>query len=90
MKIKGLRKKLLKLALVLFVLTIAVFTLTYLFFHYMTPEGFSAVKQAVPGKPLLTDMLAFFGVDLLTGTIGSALAALIVADKEKAERGKDE
>ena len=80
----------LKLALVLFILTIAVFTLAYLFFHYMTPEGFSTVKQAVPGKPLLTDMLAFFGVDLLTGSIGTALAALIVADKEKAEHEKNE
>ena len=83
MKMTELRKKLLKLALTLFVFGLVLFGLTYLFYHHITPTGFCTEKQMAPGKPMITNMIGLGGVVITAGAIISALAAIIVAEKEK-------
>lgn len=75
---KELKKKLKKLSWASFGLSVGTFAVTYLFFHYVTCDGFTPVKQLVAGKPFVTNMLGVLGTDLLFASIFSAVFAKIV------------
>ncbi len=59
-----------------------VFTVSYLFFHFVTDEGIALVWHAEVGKAFVTFMVATPGV-LFFGAVMSLLIAFISAKKTK-------
>ena len=76
------RKKLLKLSLVSFIMSIFVFAIAYVCFHFVTDTGFGSFQQEAQ-KPFVTDMIGQLGVLLFFFSIASLLVAFIIYDKEK-------
>ncbi len=77
-----MRKKLLKLSLITFIIAALVLILTYFVFHYVTDSGITLVRQEEAGKPFVTGLLGQFGVLFLFSSILSLLAAFLLADKD--------
>ena len=57
-----MKKKCNTLALWSFVLALAIFLVSYMLYHHLTPEGFSPAFQSIPGKPMLTLLFGGWGV----------------------------
>ena len=57
-----MEKKLLKLSLVCFIISVVVLVIAYLFFHYVTDEGITLIKQEEAGKPFVASLIGQFGV----------------------------
>lgn len=70
---KELKTKLKKLSQLCFGLSVSTYAVTYLFFHYVTCDGFTPVKQLVAGKPFVTNMLGVLGTDFLFASIFCAV-----------------
>ncbi|MBE6020979.1 MAG: hypothetical protein E7228_04435 [Clostridiales bacterium] len=79
-----MKKKCYILALVSFVLAIAIFVFTYFFFHYLGSEGvFTSVFHEEPVKPYVTELLGEFGVMFLfTGTISLLIGKIFFSKKD--------
>lgn len=74
-----MNRKLKKLAVWCFLLALVIFAVTYVMFHYMTPEGtLTMVRQEGAGKPFVTLLFGIWGVLFLFGSVMSLLAARIV------------
>ena len=72
-----MEKKLLKLSLISFILSVIFFVITYFVFHYITDEGITLVKQDEAGKPLVTNVLAMFSTLMLFLSVSSLLIYFI-------------
>ena len=73
-----MKKKWYQLSLWCFLLALAIFVLSYIFYHHFTPTGvFTAVWQEEAGKPFVTLLLAVWGVLFLFGSSISFLVARI-------------
>ena len=73
-----MKKKFQKLSLWSFVLAIVIFAISYVLFHYMTPEGaITMVFRKEAGKPVVTNMCAMLGVMFLFSSILNAMIAKI-------------
>lgn len=57
-----MKKKFHILALCSFSLALFLFLVTYILFHHLSPTGFTAVPQTVPGKPFITMLFGIWGV----------------------------
>ena len=69
-----MKKKCNRLALWSFLLALMIFGVSYVLYHYMLPGGFfTTVWQPVPGKPVVTILLAVLGVLFLFSGILSLL-----------------
>ncbi len=83
MKSTDLRKKLLKMSLITFVIAVAVLIIAYFFFHYVTDSGITLVRQEEAGKPFVTDLIGQFGVLFLFSSVISLISAFVFGDKQE-------
>ena len=78
-----MKKKLLKLSLITFIIAIFVLAFNYYFFHFVTDAGFTLTWHEEAGKPFVTNMLGTLSVLLLFSSLISLLLALIVFNDEE-------
>ncbi|MBQ9852012.1 MAG: hypothetical protein IJO37_03730 [Ruminiclostridium sp.] len=79
-----MNKKWKKLSLWSFGLALLQFVLSFLFFHYVTPDGaFTLVFREEPGKPMVSFLFGAFGVLFLFAGSMSRLIARIFFPAEK-------
>ena len=72
------RKKLVLLSIVCLLLALAIFSLDFWIYHYITPEGtVSPVFRQEVGKPLVTQLLGNLGVMFLFSSLMSMVLAII-------------
>ena len=71
-----------KLSLALLVSAVITFIITYLCYHYLSPEGFLPVWQPEPGKPYVTFLFALLGVLFLLSSIEMFFVSNIFFKKE--------
>ena len=76
------RKKLKKLSLISFLLSLFVLAVSYFFFHFVTDTGIGSFQQEAQ-KPFVTDMLGQLAVLMIFLSIASLLIAYIVFEEEK-------
>ena len=57
-----MKKKLLKMSLICFIIAIVVLIFDYICFHYITDSGFTATKQEEAQKPFITNLIGMFGI----------------------------
>ena len=60
-----MKKKCNVLAVWSFVLALGIFVFSYLLYHHLGPDGFTAVRQAEPSKPMVTWLFAIWGTHFL-------------------------
>ncbi|MBE6894050.1 MAG: hypothetical protein E7483_00370 [Ruminococcaceae bacterium] len=73
-----MKNKLKKLSVVSFVFAVVLFIISFVMFHYITPDNqFSAVWQAEANKPFLTGLFAIWGVMHLFSSVMSILISVI-------------
>ena len=72
-----MEKKLLKLSLISFIISVIFFVITYFVFHYITDEGITLIKQDEAGKPLVTNVLSMFSTLMLFLSVSSLLIYFI-------------
>ena len=73
-----MRKKFNTLALWSFVLSLAIFILSFYLYHYMLPDGsFTSAFQSQPGKPFVTLLFGIWGVTFLFASVMSWLIGRI-------------
>lgn len=72
-----MKGKFTKLSLCCLVLALIFFALSYVMFHHLTDNGFTAVWQSEAGKPFVTELVADLGVLFLFGSGMSALISRI-------------
>lgn len=77
-----MKKKFLILSLCSFVLSVFILVFSYFVYHYLTPEGFSAIWHAQAQKPFVTELLANLGVLFFFSSIMSLLIAIIFSDRK--------
>ena len=77
------RKNLLKLSLITLIIGLLVLAVAYFFFHFVTDEGITLTWHPEAGKPLVTDLIGFFGVLFLWSSAMSLISALVFFKKEK-------
>ena len=73
-----MKKKLLKLSLITFIIAVCVMAFSFYFFHFVTDAGFTLTSHEEAGKPFIANMLGTFGVLFLFASVISFLLALIV------------
>lgn len=73
-----MKKKLLKLSLITFIIALFVMAFSFYFFHFVTDAGFTLTYHEEAGKPFIANMLGTFGVLFLFASVISFLLALIV------------
>ena len=78
-----MRKNLLTLSKRSLTLALVIFVISYMMFHYMTPDlNFTAVFNIEPNKPFITYMMGNLGVLFLFGSIFTRMIANIFYPKE--------
>ncbi|MBQ3067327.1 MAG: hypothetical protein IJD18_04780 [Clostridia bacterium] len=75
-------KKLVKLAIVCIAIAVLVLAIDYVIFHYVTDDGLTTKKQEETGKPLVTQLVAQFGVLFLLLGTASLLVAFVCLQKD--------
>lgn len=79
-----MRKKCFTLAVVSFLIALAIYAFTYCLYHYLGPDGsFGPVFQAQPVKPLVTFYVGIWGVMHQFAAVTSFLIGLIFFPGEK-------
>ena len=77
-------KKLLKLSLYCFIITLILFAVTYFVFHFVTDEGITLIWHEEPGKPFVSDMLGQLSVLFFFASSFSLLCYFVLfKQKEK-------
>lgn len=85
-----MKRKFMRLSLWCFLLALAIFFLSYEFYHHFTPAGvFTSVWQAEAGKPFVTLLLAIWGVLFLFGSNISLLIALVIYGSRENAQSND-
>lgn len=77
------RKKLLKFALINFIVGLVVLLIAYFFFHYVTDSGITTVHQEEAGKPFVTSLIGNFGVLFLFASVVSLISSFVFCEKDK-------
>ena len=72
-----MKKKCHVLAICSFALALGIFLFSYMLYHYLTPDGFTAIRQATPAKPMVTWLFAIWGVHFLFAGVMSLLVGQI-------------
>lgn len=73
-----MKKKFKKISLVSIVLAVILFIISFVMFHYITPDNqFSTVWQTEANKPFLTGLFAIWGVFHLFAGVMSFLVSVI-------------
>lgn len=78
-----MKKKCRKLSMALLISAGVIFIIAYIFYHYLTPNGFISVWQPEPGKPFVTLLVAILGVLLLLSSIEAFFVSNIFFGKEE-------
>ena len=60
-----MRKKCNILAIWSFALALCIFVFSYMLYHHLGPNGFTAIFQAAPIKPMVTWLFAIWGTHFL-------------------------
>lgn len=76
-----MHKKFLKLSLICFIISVVVLIISYFFFHYVTDEGITLIKQEEAGKPFVTNLIGNFGILFLFSSVMSLLISIVFKDK---------
>lgn len=72
------------MAIVSFVIALAVFAFSYYFYHYFGPDGsFGTVFYKQPVKPFVASCLGMWGVMHVFAAVTSFVAGLIFFPKDK-------
>ena len=73
-----MKKKLRLLSLCCFLLALLIFLISFVFYHYFTPEGiFTFVFQTSAGKPFVSFLFGVLGVHFLFSSIMSLIVCRI-------------
>ena len=75
-----MRKKLIRFSLYQLIISVVMFVINYLVYHFVTDEGVTLVWQAEAGKPFVTMLIGVFATLFLFGSAVSILAAFVLAD----------
>lgn len=59
------KRKCTALAIWSFALALGIFVLSYLLYHHLGPEGFTALRRTEPFKPMITWLVAIWGTQFL-------------------------
>ncbi len=70
--------KLLKLSLYNFIAGIATFLIDYLFYHFVTDEGFSFTWNPEAGKPFVSELIGELGVLFIFASIFCLISAFVI------------
>ncbi len=71
------KQKLLKLSLWTLIAAVAVFIISYFFFHFVTDSGITFTWHEEAGKPFVTDLIANLGLLFLFSSLLSFMVAQI-------------
>ena len=77
-----MKKKLLKLSLITFIIAVCVMAFSFYFFHFVTDQGFTLTYHQEAGKPFISNMLGTFGVLFLFTSVMSLLIAFIIYNEK--------
>lgn len=75
-----MKKKFKKLSLWSFLLSIAIYLLSYFVYHFVTPTGITLVWHPEPGKPYVTMLFSMLGVFFTFSSIMSLIVAHIFCE----------
>ena len=75
-----MRKKLIRFSLYQLIISVVMFVINYLVYHFVTDEGVTLVWQAEAGKPFVAMLIGVFATLFLFGSAVSILAAFVLAD----------
>ena len=78
-----MRGRLFKFSLINLAISAFAFAVNYFFFHFVTDDGITLVWQAEAGKPFVAQLIGIFATLFLFGAAISALAALVLCEKEE-------
>ena len=82
------RKKLFIFSVGQAVVGVLIFVFNYLFFHFVTDNGFTLTWHPEAGKPFVADLIGVLGTLFIFGAAVSLLAALIFFEKQESEENK--
>jgi len=74
-------KRLLKLSLITFIISVVFLVLAFFSFHYLTDAGISTIWHTEAEKPYVTELLGDFGIINLATSLITLLIYLIYAKK---------
>ena len=75
-----MKNKWTRLSLCSFAIALAIFTFTYMLFHYLGPEGFGPVYQETPVKPFVTLLFGIWGVFFLFAAVMCVVVGTIFSN----------
>ncbi len=84
------RKTLYKFSLILLLIGLLVLAIAFYFFHFVTDEGPTFTYHEEAGKPFVTMLIGFFGVQFIFASALSALAAKLLLPPDKKGRSDDQ
>ncbi len=84
-----MRKKLQITSLISFGISLIVFAIDYVCFHYLLDTGFTAVRQEEAQKPFVTDLIGQFGTLFLFAAAATLIASFIFFEKTKTEKAEN-
>ena len=76
------RSKILKSSLIEFIVSVVLFAIDYVIFHFVNDSGFTTVWQSEPGKPLVTLLVGVLATLFFFAAAMSVICALIFTDKD--------
>ncbi|MBQ3496417.1 MAG: hypothetical protein IKC33_00560 [Clostridia bacterium] len=77
-----MRKRLIKLSIISFIIAVVLFAIDYLIFHHLTDAGFVLQHQQEAGKPFVTDLVGQVAASFFFLGGASLLVGFICFDKE--------
>lgn len=78
-----MRKNILKLSIITFIVGVVFLALAFFFFHFVTDSGITLTWHEEAGKPFVTELIGDFGVfNIATGFV-SLLIYFIFKDKKE-------
>ena len=77
-----MKKKCCCLAIWSFVLAFCIFIFSYILYHHLGPDGFTAIRRSEPYKPMITWLFAIWGTQFLFAGVMILLVGKIIF-KEK-------
>ena len=72
-----MKKKCCRLAICSFLLALGIFIFSYLLYHHLGPDGFTAIRRTEPLKPMVTWLFAIWGTHFLFAGFMSLLVGHI-------------
>ena len=77
------KKSLRKLSLVCLLIGLAIFLITYFFFHFVTDDGITLEWHPEAGKPFVTDLIGQLGVLFIFASAMSFISSIIFFQNKK-------